>query len=53
MVQHPLSSGSPTQITPMADLAMAQITQLQGAILSSKQALQDAAVIISTLRPNN
>jgi len=41
------------QITPMADLAMAQITQLQGAILSSKQALQDAAVIISTLRPNN
>ena len=41
------------QITPMADQALAQITQLQEAILSSKQALQDAAVIVSTLRPNN
>ena len=41
------------QITPMADQTLAQITRLQEAVLSSKQALQDAAVIVSTLRPNN
>ena len=39
------------QITPMADQTLAQIAQLQEAILSSKQALQDAAVIVNTLRP--
>ena len=40
-------------ITPLADQAMSQLTQLQEVIASSKQSLQDAAIIISTLRPDN
>lgn len=39
-------------ITDMADQVMSQLTQLQMAISSSKQALQDAASIMSTIRPN-
>lgn len=41
-----------TDITDMADQVMRQLTQLQMAVSSSKQALQDAASIISTIRPN-
>lgn len=40
------------EITDMADQVMSQLTQLQMAISSSKQALQDAASIMSTIRPN-
>lgn len=41
------------QITPLADQVMRQLSQLQEVISSSKQSLQDAAIIISTLRPDN
>ena len=39
-------------ITEMADEVMAQLTQLQMAVSSSKQALQDAASIMTAIRPN-
>ncbi|MBQ3192871.1 MAG: hypothetical protein IJO21_01185 [Oscillospiraceae bacterium] len=39
-------------ITDMADQVMSQLTQLQMAVSSSKQALQDAASIMNTIRPN-
>ena len=39
-------------ITDLADRVMSQLTQLQMAVSSSKQALQDAASIMSTIRPN-
>ena len=39
-------------ITDMADQVMCQLTQLQMAVSSSKQALQDAASIMNTIRPN-
>ena len=39
-------------ITDLADRVMSQLTQLQVAVSSSKQALQDAASIMSTIRPN-
>ena len=39
-------------ITDMADRVMQQLTQLQIAVSSSKQALQDASSIMSTIRPN-
>ncbi len=39
-------------ITEMADEVMSQLTQLQMAVSSSKQALQDAASIMNTIRPN-
>ena len=41
-----------TDITDMADQVMRQLTQLQVAVSSSKQALQDAASIMGTIRPN-
>ena len=41
-----------TDITDMADQVMRQLTQLQIAVSSSKQALQDAASIMGTIRPN-
>ncbi len=41
-----------SDITDMADEVMAQLTQLQMAVSSSKQALQDAASIMSAIRPN-
>lgn len=40
------------QITQAADEAMRQLTQLQMAVSGSKQALQDAAAIVGTIRPN-
>jgi len=40
------------EITDMADHVMGQLTQLQMAVSSSKQALQDAASIMNTIRPN-
>ena len=39
-------------VTDMADQVMRQLTQLQIAVSSSKQALQDAASIMGTIRPN-
>ena len=44
--------GLSTEITDMADQVMRQLTQLQMAVSSSKQALQDAASIMNTIRPN-
>ena len=40
------------EITEMADQAMQQITRLQVAVSSSKQALQDAASLMNAIRPN-
>ena len=39
-------------VTDMADQVMRQLTQLQMAVSSSKQALQDASSIMNTIRPN-
>ena len=44
--------GISLDITDMADQVMRQLTQLQIAVSSSKQALQDASSIMSTIRPN-
>ena len=44
--------GISSDITDMADKVMTQLTQLQMAVSSSKQALQDAASIMGTIRPN-
>lgn len=44
--------GIAADITDMADQVMSQLTQLQMAVSSSKQALQDAASIMNTIRPN-
>ena len=41
------------QITPLADQAMAQLSQLQEVISASKQSLQEAAIILGTLRSDN
>ena len=40
------------QITDLADQVMTQLTQLQMAVSSSKQALQDASSIMNTIKPN-
>jgi len=39
-------------VTDMADQVIRQLTQLQMAVSSSKQALQDASSIMNTIRPN-
>lgn len=39
-------------LTRLTDQVMGQITQLQVALSSGKQALQDASSVLSTLRPN-
>lgn len=44
--------GISIQITDMADQVMSQLTQLQMAVSSSKQALQDASSIMNTIKPN-
>ena len=44
--------GISSDITQMADKVMTQLTQLQVAVSSSKQALQDAASIMGAIRPN-
>ena len=44
--------GISSDITEMADKVMTQLTQLQVAVSSSKQALQDASSILGTIRPN-
>ncbi len=44
--------GIAADITDMADQVMTQLSQLQKAVSSSKQALQDAASIMNTIRPN-
>ena len=44
--------GLSADITDLADQVMSQLTQLQMAVSSSKQALQDAASIMNTIKPN-
>ena len=44
--------GISADITEMADKVMTQLTQLQVAVSSSKQALQDASSIMGAIRPN-
>ena len=44
--------GISADITDMADHVMSQLTQLQIAVSASKQALQEASSIMSTIRPN-
>ena len=44
--------GISADITEMADKVMTQLTQLQVAVSSSKQALQDASSIMNAIRPN-
>ena len=44
--------GISADITDMADQVMLQLTQLQIAVSSSKQALQDASSIMGAIRPN-
>ena len=44
--------GISADITQMADEVMSQLTQLQVAVSSSKQALQDASSIMGAIRPN-
>ena len=44
--------GISADITEMADQVMTQLTQLQMSVSKSKQALQDAASIMSAIRPN-
>ena len=41
------------QVVPIADQILMQISQLQNAVNTSRQSLQDAVVIINTLRPDN
>lgn len=45
--------GIAEEIGTMADLAMNQLSQLQVAVSTSKQALKDAASIMYTIRPDN
>ena len=40
------------EITEMADQVMGQLTQMQMLVSSSKHALQDAASMLNTIRPN-
>ena len=40
------------QVVPIADQILMQITQLQNTVNNTKQSLQDAVVIINTLRPD-
>lgn len=44
--------GISADITDIADQVMRQLTQLQMAVSSSKQALQNATSIMNTIRPN-
>ena len=44
--------GIASDITEMADKVMTQLTRLQVAVSSSKQALQDASSIMGAIRPN-
>ena len=41
------------QVVPIADQILMQISQLQNTVNTTKQSLQDAVVIINTLRPDN
>ena len=42
-----------SQVMPMADGLLAQISQLQSLIASGKQSLQDAAIVLSTLHSSD
>ena len=41
------------QVVPIADQILMQISQLQNTVNTTRQSLQDAVVIINTLRPDN
>ena len=41
------------QVVPIADQILMQLSQLQNTVNTTKQSLQDAVVIINTLRPEN
>lgn len=41
------------QVVPIADQILMQISQLQNAVNTTRQSLQDAVIIINTLRPDN
>ncbi len=41
------------QVVPIADQILAQIGHLQQTVTSTKQSLQDAVVILGTIRPDN
>jgi len=41
------------QVVPIADQILMQISQLQNAVNTTKQSLQDAVVIVNTLRSDN
>ena len=41
------------QVGPMADQILVQLSQLQNTVNTTRQSLQDAVVIINTLRPDN
>ena len=41
------------QVVPIADQILMQLSQLQNTVNTTKQSLQDAVVIINTLRPDN
>ena len=41
------------QVMPAADQILEQLQQLQGTVSASKQSLQDAVVILNTLRSDN
>lgn len=41
------------QVVPIADQILMQLTQLQNTVSTTKQSLQDAVVIINTLRPES
>lgn len=46
-------NGMADQVVPIADQILMQIGQLQGAVNTTKQSLQDAVVIMNTLRSDN
>jgi len=42
-----------SQVVPAADQILAQLAQLQDTVATSKQSLQEAAVLLTTLRSDN
>ena len=46
-------NGMADQVIPIADQLLMQVAQLQNAVNITKQSLQDAVVIMNTLRPDN
>lgn len=46
-------NGVTEQIVPITDQILIQLAQLQNTVTTTKQSLQDAVVILNTLRPDN